>query len=157
MVKHSYLYVLLQLYLFKCSLSDSLSCVRVSGGIPVAMVTMNRLSVEDPGDDSPLLPEAVKAATPSALFHRFPITKPDSWDFFLRRYLHRCRALNVNVCWSRSVMSLSLLRSQNLTLGAVLLFGCYSAVLIPAYFPLKSVVSPSDNQHQNQVQMHIKI
>lgn len=140
-----------------CSLSGSLLCVCVSGGIPAAMVTMNHLSVEDPGDDSPLLPEAVEAATPSVLFHRQPIIKPDPRDFFLRRYLRRCHALNVNVCRSRSVMLLSLLRSQNLALGAVLLVGCYSAVLIPAYFPLKSVVSPSDNnQHKNQVQMHIE-
>lgn len=119
---------------------------------------MNHLSVEDPGDDSPLLPEAVEAATPSALFHRQPITKPDSWGFFLSRYLRRCHALNVNVCRTHSVMLLWLLRTQNLVLGAVLLFGCYSAVLIPAYFPLKSVVSPSDNnQHKNQVQTHIEL
>uniref|UniRef100_H3C909 ST3 beta-galactoside alpha-2,3-sialyltransferase 7 n=1 Tax=Tetraodon nigroviridis TaxID=99883 RepID=H3C909_TETNG len=96
------------------------------------MVTLNHLSEEDPSDDSPLLPEAVEAATPLRLFHRQPITKPDSWDFFLALLL--------------------LYRSQNLALGAVLLFGCYSAVLIPAYFPLKTVVSPSDtNQHTNQV------
>lgn len=151
MVKYSDLCVLLQLYLFKCPLSGH---VCVSGGIPAAMVTMNHLSVEDPGDDSPLLPGA---ATPLALFHRQPLTKSDSWIFFLRRYFHGCHALNVTVCQSGSVMLLSLLRSQNLAIGAVLLFGCYSAVLIPAYFPLKSVVSPSDNnQHKNQVQMHIE-
>lgn len=117
------------------------------------MVTMNHLSMED----SPLLPKAVEAATPSLLFHREPIAKPDSWDFFLRRYPRRCRALKVNVCQSGSAMLLSLLRSQNLALGAVLLFGCYSAVLIPAYFPLKSMVSPSDsNQHKNQAKTHIE-
>ncbi|XP_056904001.1 ST3 beta-galactoside alpha-2,3-sialyltransferase 7 isoform X2 [Takifugu flavidus] len=82
-------------------------------GIPAAMVTM---SVEDPGDDSPLLPEAVEAGTPGRLAHRQPITKPGSWDFFF------------------------LSRSQNLALGAALLFGCYSAVLIPAYFPLKKAI-----------------
>lgn len=46
------------------------------------MVTM---SVEDPGDDSLLLPEAVEAAAPTLLSHRQPITKPGSWDFFLSR------------------------------------------------------------------------
>lgn len=46
------------------------------------MVTM---SVEDPGADSPLLPEAVGAVgalTPARLAPGQPITKPGSWDFF---------------------------------------------------------------------------
>lgn len=43
------------------------------------MVTM---SVEDPGDDSPLLPEAVEVTTPALLAHRQPSAKPGSWDFF---------------------------------------------------------------------------
>lgn len=49
------------------------------------MVTM---SVEDPGADSPLLPEAVEAVgavgalTPARLAPGQPITKPGSWDFF---------------------------------------------------------------------------
>lgn len=117
------------------------------------MVTMNHLSVEDPGDDSPLLAEAVEAAAPSALLHR----KPDSWDFFLSRYLRKGQALNGNICPSGSVMPLSMLRSRNLALSAVLLLGCYSAVLIPAYLPLKSVVSLSDNNHhKNQVRTHME-
>lgn len=49
------------------------------------MVRMNHVSVEDPAIDSPLLAEAVEAAAPSALPHRQPITKADSWDFFLSR------------------------------------------------------------------------
>lgn len=122
------------------------------------MVTMNHLSVEDPGDDSPLLAEAVEAAAPgSALLHRQQITKPDSWDFFLSRYLRKGQALNGNICPSGSVMPLSMLRSRNLALSAVLLLGCYSAVLIPAHLPLKSVVSLSDNNHhKNQVRTHME-
>lgn len=55
-------------------------------------------------------------------------------------------------------MLLWLLRSGNLALGAALLLGCYSAVLIPAYFPLKShLVSISENNHhKNQVQTHME-
>lgn len=42
------------------------------------MVTMS----VDPGDDSPLLPEAVEAVTPAQLAHGQPATKPGSWGFF---------------------------------------------------------------------------
>lgn len=69
------------------------------------MVTM---SVEDPGDDSPLLPEAVEAVTPAQLARRQPLIKPGSWDFFfLSRWLW-CLELNVNVWLIPSVTLLSL-------------------------------------------------
>lgn len=52
------------------------------------MVTMNHLSVEDPDDESPLLPEAAEAAAPTPVFHRLKaVTKTDSRDFFLSRYI----------------------------------------------------------------------
>lgn len=58
----------------------------VSGGRTGAMVTLNHLSVEDPGDGSPLLPEATEAVTPTSVFHRQRgITKTDSREFFLSR------------------------------------------------------------------------
>lgn len=54
-----------------------------------AMVTMNHLSVEDPDDESPLLPEAVEAVTLTPVFHRKQVVpKTDVWgDFFLSRYI----------------------------------------------------------------------
>lgn len=86
---------------------------------------MNHLSVEDPDDGSPLLPEATEAVTtPTPVFHRQrAATKTDSRDFFLSR-------------------------SENLALSLVLLLGCYSAILIPAYLALDRVAPPSDNYHQ---------
>ncbi|XP_070772228.1 ST3 beta-galactoside alpha-2,3-sialyltransferase 7 [Enoplosus armatus] len=88
------------------------------------MVTLNHLSVEDPDDGSPLLPEAAEAATPTPVFHRQRVvTKTDSKDFFPSR-------------------------RENFAFSLVLLIGCYSAVLIPAYFPLDKVATLSDdNQH----------
>lgn len=60
----------------------------VSGGNTGAMVTLNRLSVEDPDDGSPLLPEAAEAATPTPVFHKQRVViKADSRDFFLSRYI----------------------------------------------------------------------
>lgn len=55
----------------------------VSGGRTGAMVTLNHLSVDDPDDGSPLLPEV---ATPT------PVKQPvalntDSREFFLSRYI----------------------------------------------------------------------
>ncbi|XP_044069135.1 ST3 beta-galactoside alpha-2,3-sialyltransferase 7 isoform X2 [Siniperca chuatsi] len=86
------------------------------------MVTLNHLSVEDPDDGSPLLPEAAEAATPTPVFHRQQrVTKTDSREFFLSR-------------------------SENLAFSLVLLIGCYSAILIPAYFPLDKVVTLSDEK-----------
>lgn len=41
-----------------------------------------------------------------------------------------------------------LYRSENLAFSLVLLFGCYSAILIPAYFPLDRVASLSDEYQQ---------
>ncbi|XP_034008370.1 ST3 beta-galactoside alpha-2,3-sialyltransferase 7 [Trematomus bernacchii] len=88
------------------------------------MVTPNHLSVEDPDDGSPLLPEATEAVTPTSVFHRQRgITKTDSREFFLSR-------------------------KENLAFSLVLLIGCYSAILIPAYLPLKKVaVLSDDNLH----------
>lgn len=57
------------------------------GGLAAAMVTMNHLSVEDPDNESPLLPEAVEAEAPTLVSHRQAITKSDSRDFFLSRYV----------------------------------------------------------------------
>lgn len=52
------------------------------------MVAMNHLSVEDPDDDSPLLPEAAEAAAATPVFHRLQtVTKTDYRDFFLSRYI----------------------------------------------------------------------
>lgn len=88
------------------------------------MVTLNHLSVEDSDDGSPLLPEAAEAATSTPLFHRQRvITKTDTRDFFLSR-------------------------SENLAFSLVLLIGCYSAILIPAYLPLDKVAALSDDNQQ---------
>ncbi|XP_054456261.1 ST3 beta-galactoside alpha-2,3-sialyltransferase 7 [Anoplopoma fimbria] len=86
------------------------------------MVTLNHLSVEAPDDGSPLLPEATEAATPTPtpFFHRQQvIAKTDSRDFVLGR-------------------------SENLAFSLLLLIGCYSAILIPAYLPLDKVAALSD-------------
>ncbi|KAG8000102.1 Lactosylceramide alpha-2 [Nibea albiflora] len=88
------------------------------------MVTMNHLSVEDPDDGSPLLPEAVEAQTPTPVFHRQrAVAKTDSREFFLSR-------------------------RENLVFSLVLLIGCYSAILIPAYLPLDRVASLNDDYQQ---------
>ncbi|XP_070696886.1 ST3 beta-galactoside alpha-2,3-sialyltransferase 7 [Pempheris klunzingeri] len=85
------------------------------------MVTMNHLSVEDPDDGSPLLPEAAEAPTPTRVCHRQQmVTNTDRGEFFLSR-------------------------TENLSFSLVLLIGCYLAILIPAYFPLNKVTSPSDD------------
>ncbi|KAK5854008.1 hypothetical protein PBY51_015112 [Eleginops maclovinus] len=85
------------------------------------MVTLNNLSVEDSYDGSPLLPEAAEAATPTSVFHRLRgITQIESRGFFLSR-------------------------NENLTFSLVLLIGCYSAILIPAYLPSKTVTILSDD------------
>ncbi|KAM3605664.1 uncharacterized protein V6R79_002632 [Siganus canaliculatus] len=73
------------------------------------MVTMNHLSVEDPDDSSPLLPEAVESATSTTAFHRQQtFTKTE--EFFIGR-------------------------TENLFLSLLLLIGCYAAILIPVYLP----------------------
>lgn len=88
------------------------------------MVTLNHLSVEDPDNGSSLLPEAAEAAAPTPVSHRQQVvTKTDSREFFLSR-------------------------SENLAFSLLLLIGCYSAILIPAYFPLDQVATLSnDYQH----------
>ncbi|XP_034040854.1 ST3 beta-galactoside alpha-2,3-sialyltransferase 7 [Thalassophryne amazonica] len=79
------------------------------------MVSLNHLSVEHTGDGSLLLPEVTEATTQTPVSSRQQTnTKTDSGDFFVSR-------------------------RGNLTLSLTLLIGCYSAILIPAYFP-------SDNQ-----------
>lgn len=88
------------------------------------MVTLNRLSVEDPDDGSPLLPEAVEAVTPTPVCNtQRTVTKTASRAFFLSR-------------------------TENLVFSLVLLIGCYSAILIPAYLPLDRVASHSDEYQQ---------
>ncbi|CAJ1067632.1 lactosylceramide alpha-2%2C3-sialyltransferase-like isoform X1 [Xyrichtys novacula] len=85
------------------------------------MVTVNHLSVEDPDDSFPLLPEAAEAETPTPVYHRQRgVTKSESKEFFLSR-------------------------RENLALSLVLLIGCYSAILIPAYFPLDKPANISDD------------
>ncbi|XP_056291880.1 ST3 beta-galactoside alpha-2,3-sialyltransferase 7 isoform X2 [Pseudoliparis swirei] len=87
------------------------------------MVTLNHLSVEAPDDGSPLLPEAAEAATPTPLLYRQQlIAETDSREF-------------------------SLGRSKNLAFSLVLLIGCYSAILIPAYLPLDIVAALNEDNH----------
>ncbi len=75
-------------------------CVCVSGGRTGAMVTMNHLSVEDPDDGSPLLPEAAEAATPTLVFRRQRVvTKTDSREFFLSRYVSAATVFNLWSCY----------------------------------------------------------
>lgn len=82
------------------------------------MVTLNHLSVEDPDDGSPLLPEAAEAQTPTPVSHRQRVVpKTASEEFFIRR-------------------------RENAVISVLLLIGCYLAILIPAYFPLET---PSDD------------
>ncbi|XP_071760606.1 ST3 beta-galactoside alpha-2,3-sialyltransferase 7 [Centroberyx gerrardi] len=86
------------------------------------MVTLNHLSVEDPSDGSPLLPEATETSTPTPVIQRpGEVRKPDSREFFLSR-------------------------TKNLALSLVLLTGCYSAILIPAYLPLDKLTAVNDYQ-----------
>ncbi|XP_017268559.1 ST3 beta-galactoside alpha-2,3-sialyltransferase 7 [Kryptolebias marmoratus] len=83
------------------------------------MVTLNRLSVEDPEDGGPLLTVAAETTTPTPVSHRQRVVgKTESKDFFLSR-------------------------KENLTISLSLLIGCYLAILIPAYFPLKKTESVS--------------
>lgn len=85
------------------------------------MVTMNHLSVLDPVDCSPLLPEAVEAITSTPVFHRQrAFIKRDCRDCFLSR-------------------------GENLAFSLMLLIGFYLAILIPAYFPLDKVASFSND------------
>ncbi|XP_057704964.1 ST3 beta-galactoside alpha-2,3-sialyltransferase 7 [Corythoichthys intestinalis] len=85
------------------------------------MVTLNRLSVEDPQDKFPLLPEAVEeeVRTPAAYKQGDTAER----DFFISR-------------------------TENAVICLLLLVGCYAAILIPAYFPLHKF-SLSDDQYLN--------
>ncbi|XP_070834319.1 ST3 beta-galactoside alpha-2,3-sialyltransferase 7 [Chaetodon trifascialis] len=86
-------------------------------------VMMTHLSIEDPDDGCPLLPQTVGDASPMPVFHRqYVVTKTDSRDF--------------------------LSRNENLALSLLLLIGCYSAILIPAYFPLDTGSSLSNDYQQ---------
>ncbi|XP_076599938.1 ST3 beta-galactoside alpha-2,3-sialyltransferase 7 [Chaetodon auriga] len=83
---------------------------------------MTHLSIED-DDGSPLLLQAVEDATPVPVFNRqYAVTKTGSRDF--------------------------LSRNENLALSLLLLISCYSAILIPAYFPLDRGSSLSDDYQQ---------
>lgn len=85
------------------------------------MVTLNRLSVEDPDDGSPLLPVVAETTASTPVGHRQRVvTKTDSKEFFLRR-------------------------RENLATSLLLLTGCYLAILFPAYFPLKKTGALSDD------------
>ncbi|KAM8860105.1 ST3 beta-galactoside alpha-2,3-sialyltransferase 7 isoform 1-T2 [Spinachia spinachia] len=88
------------------------------------MVTLKYLSVEDPDDGCPLLPEGAEAATPTPLFHwQQASAKTGPRGFILGR-------------------------RENLAFSLVLLIGCYLAILIPAYLPLDEVADlRNDNQH----------
>ncbi|XP_074532238.1 ST3 beta-galactoside alpha-2,3-sialyltransferase 7 [Halichoeres trimaculatus] len=85
------------------------------------MVTMNHLSVEDPDDSCPLLPEAAELDSPTAVHQRQRgVTQTHSSEFFLSRCV-------------------------NLSLSVVLLVGCYSSLLVPAYFPLHTASNISQD------------
>ncbi|XP_061646162.1 ST3 beta-galactoside alpha-2,3-sialyltransferase 7 isoform X1 [Phyllopteryx taeniolatus] len=83
------------------------------------MVTLNRLSVEDPQDVLPLLPETAEAKVMTPVVHKQETTP--CRDFFISR-------------------------PENAVLSVILLVGCYSAILIPAYFPLHKL-SVTDDQY----------
>ncbi|KAM9804320.1 ST3 beta-galactoside alpha-2,3-sialyltransferase 7 [Neosynchiropus ocellatus] len=86
------------------------------------MVTLNHLSVEDPEDGAPLLPEASVPETPSPERHKLRVeTQTESKSFFIRR-------------------------TQNLTFSLVLLVGCYAAILIPAYLPQQKLADEGDRE-----------
>ncbi|XP_072247120.1 ST3 beta-galactoside alpha-2,3-sialyltransferase 7 [Leuresthes tenuis] len=87
------------------------------------MVTLNRLSVEDPDDGSPLLPVVAETTETTPVCQRQRVvTKAESREFFLSR-------------------------RENLAISLLLLIGCYLAILIPAYFPLNKVKADSDDYH----------
>lgn len=120
------------------------------------MVIMNHLSVADPEDVSPLLPEAEETATPTPVCHgQQAHEKSGPGDFFLSRSVSaglthafvRCDCsarLQRRLCCLFSLLH----RSVNLAFSLVLLVGCYSAVLIPAYFSLERPGSRSDDYQQ---------
>ncbi|XP_028279681.1 ST3 beta-galactoside alpha-2,3-sialyltransferase 7 [Parambassis ranga] len=86
------------------------------------MVTLNHLSVQDPDDGSPLLPEAEDMTLTPVCNRQKEMTKTNSADFFLSR-------------------------RENLGLCLLFLIGGYLAILIPAYFPLDKVATLSDDQY----------
>ncbi|KAM9365065.1 ST3 beta-galactoside alpha-2,3-sialyltransferase 7 isoform 1-T2 [Pholidichthys leucotaenia] len=85
------------------------------------MVTWNHLRVESPDDGSLLLPKAGEYSTQTRVpFKPKAVTKTDSRDVFISR-------------------------KQNFAISLLLLIGCYSAILIPAYFPLDKLKAPNDD------------
>ncbi|KAM6956297.1 ST3 beta-galactoside alpha-2,3-sialyltransferase 7 [Aplochiton taeniatus] len=80
------------------------------------MVTLKTLSVEDHEDVSPLLPEA-ESCTNFTLSHRMP--EPANFPIS---------------------------RTKNLTLGLVLIVGCYSAILFPVFLPSEKLTETYDKQ-----------
>lgn len=92
------------------------------------MVTLNHLSVEDPDEGCALMPEAEESTSPSSERHRpLGTIRKRSEAFFISR-------------------------TVNLSISVVLLIGCYSAILIPAYLPSRKEVSkhPKDLVLLNQ-------
>ncbi|XP_015233125.1 PREDICTED: lactosylceramide alpha-2,3-sialyltransferase-like [Cyprinodon variegatus] len=87
------------------------------------MVTLNHLSVEDPDGGAPLLPVAAETMTPTPVPHHQKAALKTGRDFFLSR-------------------------KENYTLSLLLLIGCYSVILFPAYFPLNNL-SSDDNDYQD--------
>ncbi|XP_030012645.1 ST3 beta-galactoside alpha-2,3-sialyltransferase 7 [Sphaeramia orbicularis] len=87
------------------------------------MVTLNHLSVKDPDDGSALLPEGAEVVILSPVSRRQNVkAKADSKEFFISRRL-------------------------NFAFSLMLLIGSYSAILIPAYFPLDTVAVASNYQY----------
>ncbi|XP_054655381.1 ST3 beta-galactoside alpha-2,3-sialyltransferase 7 isoform X2 [Dunckerocampus dactyliophorus] len=94
------------------------------------MVILNRLSVEDdPHDGSTLLPEAAEAAVTMPAAHK-QATQSHSKNFFLSR-------------------------SENRVISVVLLVACYSAILLPAYFPLHKQSMNDDQYPKDLVWTHL--
>ncbi|XP_019720233.1 lactosylceramide alpha-2,3-sialyltransferase-like isoform X1 [Hippocampus comes] len=87
------------------------------------MVSLNRLSVEDPQDVSPLLPEAAEPKVTTPVEHEREAMPRK--DFFISR-------------------------TENAVLSVLLLAGCYSAILIPAYFPLRKFAITDDQYSKRE-------
>lgn len=141
--------------LSKVAILDLAMFVCLSGGRTGALVAMNHCSVENSGDESPLLLEAAEAAASTPVFCRMQaVPETDYGFFFLSRYTS-AGIIYIVIWWSCSAMPqkkvcpFSLLcRSKNLAFSIVLLFGCYSAVLIPAYLHLDTMASLNDDYQQ---------
>ncbi|XP_061914151.1 ST3 beta-galactoside alpha-2,3-sialyltransferase 7 isoform X2 [Entelurus aequoreus] len=110
------------------------------------MVILNLLSVEEETRGrSPLLPEAAEAA---ATTHKQEAAQMQSKPFFLSS---AAQMFLDSESWGRQnkCQRICEKRSENLSVSVVLLVGCYSAILLPAYFPLQkhSVIDEQDPKH----------